>query len=72
MLKTCQDNFSRLLVSGFIILIGAEVFINIAMNIGLLPITGIPLPFLSYGGSSLLSLFIGIGIVESIRVHSQQ
>jgi len=72
MLKTCQDNFSRLLVSGFIILIGAEVFINIAMNIGLLPITGIPLPFLSYGGSSLLSIFIGIGIVESIRVHSQQ
>jgi len=72
MLKICQDNFSRLLVSGFIILVGAEVFINIAMNIALLPITGIPLPFLSYGGSSLLSLFIGVGIIESIRIHSQE
>ncbi|MCZ2845789.1 MAG: FtsW/RodA/SpoVE family cell cycle protein [Candidatus Bathyarchaeota archaeon] len=71
-LKVCQDNFSRLLVAGFIILIGAETFINIAMNIGLLPITGIPLAFLSYGGSSLLSLFIGIGIIESIRIHSSR
>ncbi|MFH0987308.1 MAG: FtsW/RodA/SpoVE family cell cycle protein [Patescibacteria group bacterium] len=69
-LKICEDNFSRLLVSGFIILVGIQTFINIAMNIGLLPITGIPLPFLSYGGSSLLSLFIGIGLVESVRLHS--
>jgi len=70
-LKICRDNFSRLLLSGFIILVAAEVFINIAMNIGFLPITGIPLPFLSYGGSSLLSLFLGIGIIESIKVHSE-
>ena len=68
--KNSKDNFSRLLVSGFIILVGVEVFINIAMNIGMLPITGIPLPFLSYGGSSLLSLFIGIGIIESIKIHN--
>lgn len=68
--KNSKDNFSRLLVSGFIILVGVEVFINIAMNIGILPITGISLPFLSYGGSGLLSLFIGIGIIESIKVHS--
>jgi len=71
-LKICQDNFSRLLVSGFMVLVGAEVFINTAMNIGLLPITGIPLAFLSYGGSSLLSLFIGVGIIESIKIHSGQ
>lgn len=69
--KICQDNFSRLLVSGYIILVGISLFINIAMNIGLLPITGIALPFLSYGGSSLLSLFIGIGIIESIKAHSK-
>jgi rod shape determining protein RodA len=70
-IKILNDNFSRLLISGFIILVGSEVFINIAMNIGILPITGIPLPFLSYGGSSLLSLFIGIGIIESIKLHSK-
>ena len=68
--RSSKDNFSRLLVSGFIILVGVEVFINIAMNIGMLPITGISLPFLSYGGSGLLSLFIGIGIIESIKLHS--
>jgi rod shape determining protein RodA len=65
-----KDNFSRLVVSGFMILMGAGAFINIAMNIGLLPITGVPLPFVSYGGSSMIALFIGIGIVESIKVHS--
>lgn len=64
--KKSQDNFSRLLISGFGILVGAEIFINLAMNLGILPITGISLPFLSYGGSGLLSLFIGIGIIESM------
>lgn len=70
--KKSNNNFSRLLVSGFIILVGAEAFINIGMNIGLLPISGLPLPFLSYGGSSLLSLFIGIGIIESVKVHGNK
>ncbi len=70
--KNSNDNFSRLLISGFIILVGVETFINIGMNIGLLPISGLPLPFLSYGGSSIISLFIGIGIIESIRVHSNK
>lgn len=68
--KIARDNFSRLLVSGFAVLLFLEIFINIAMNIGLLPISGLPLPFLSYGGSSLISLFIGIGIIESIKAHS--
>jgi len=69
-MKNLEDNFSRLLVSGFMIMVGAEIFINVGMNVGILPITGIPLPFLSYGGSSLLSLFIGIGIIESVKTHS--
>ncbi|HOK94435.1 MAG TPA: FtsW/RodA/SpoVE family cell cycle protein [Candidatus Pacearchaeota archaeon] len=67
-----NNNFSRLLISGFLILVGVETFINIGMNIGLLPISGLPLPFLSYGGSSLISLFIGIGLIESIRVHGKK
>jgi rod shape determining protein RodA len=68
--RMCKDNFSRLVISGFMILIGTGALVNIAMNVGLLPITGIPLPFLSYGGTSLVSLFIGIGIIESIRSHN--
>lgn len=69
MAREVNNNFSRLLISGFLILVGVETFINIGMNVGLLPISGLPLPFLSYGGSSLLSLFIGIGIIESVRTH---
>jgi len=69
--RQANNNFSRLLAAGFVILVGVEAFINIGMNIGLLPISGLPLPFLSYGGSSLLSLFIGIGIIESVRVHGK-
>lgn len=69
--RLSKDNFSRLVVAGFMILIGAGSFVNIAMNVGLLPITGVPLPFLSYGGSSIIALFLGIGIVESIKVHSE-
>ena len=45
---------------------------NIGMTIQLLPITGIPLPFISYGGSSLWSLMVGIGVVLSIHFHQRQ
>jgi len=54
---------------GFIILI--QVVINIGMTIGIMPIIGIPLPFLSYGGSNLLSTFIGIGIVENVFMRKE-
>ncbi len=63
----CTDNFSRLFCSGFVMLLLSQVFINIAMNQGLLPIVGIPLPLVSYGGSNLVFTFIGIGIIQSIK-----
>jgi len=65
-----KDNFSKLVIGGFMILVGGGAFVNIAMNVGLLPITGVPLPFLSYGGSSIISLFMGVGIVESIKINN--
>ena len=43
-----------------------QVFINVAVNLSLFPVTGIPLPFVSQGGSSLLSLFISLGVLQSI------
>jgi len=67
--KIAYSEFSMLLVVGFLGLIFLQTFINIGMNIGLLPVTGVPLPFTSYGNSSLLAFFIGLGILESIRVH---
>lgn len=64
-----QTNFPRLFASGFNILLISQIFINIGMNLGLLPIIGIPLPLISYGGSSLIATFIGLGILESIKTH---
>ncbi|KPJ57159.1 hypothetical protein AMJ49_02460 [Parcubacteria bacterium DG_74_2] len=62
-----ETNFSRLFASGFAILLVSQAFINIGMNIGLLPIIGIPLPFISYGGSSLIANFLALGILQNIK-----
>lgn len=64
------NNFAKLFCYGFLILIFSQFVINVGMNMGLMPVTGITLPFLSYGGSSLISLFLGIGIIQSIKVRS--
>ncbi|MEJ2744670.1 MAG: FtsW/RodA/SpoVE family cell cycle protein, partial [bacterium] len=61
-----RDEFGRLVAVGVTALLASHVIINIGMTIGLLPITGIPLPLMSYGGSSLVSTLIGLGILESI------
>ena len=61
-----QDNFGFLLATGVMIMLFIQVVVNIGMNIGLLPVTGIPLPFLSYGGSSLLSMLLSFGLVTSV------
>ena len=62
-----QSNFSRLFISGFAVLLSAQVFVNIGMNLGLLPIVGIPLPFVSYGGSGMVMFFVALGILQNIR-----
>ena len=62
-------NFPRIFASGIAVLLFSQIFINIGMNLGLLPIIGIPLPLISYGGSSLIATFIGLGIVLSIKTH---
>jgi rod shape determining protein RodA len=62
-----QSNFERLFGIGMAILIVSHALIHIGMNIGLLPITGIPLPFMSYGGSNLLTVFAGLGILMGMR-----
>ena len=66
---SASNNFSKFFISGFMILILAHGFVNIGMNLGILPITGISLPFVSYGGSNLLMNFLAIGLIQSIRVR---
>jgi rod shape determining protein RodA len=64
---TKNDAFTVTMLTGFAIAIGLEVFINIGSNIRLLPVTGVTLPFVSYGGSSLLAKCLMIGIAESVE-----
>ncbi len=64
-----QTNFPRLFASGLTIVLVSQTFIHIGMNLGLLPIIGIPLPLISYGGSNLIAFFIGFGILQSIKSH---
>ncbi|PIQ86761.1 MAG: rod shape-determining protein RodA [Candidatus Omnitrophica bacterium CG11_big_fil_rev_8_21_14_0_20_43_6] len=61
-----QDSFGRLLAYGISLLLTLQVFINIAMNMGLAPVVGLPLPMMSYGGSSILVTFIALGILVNI------
>ena len=67
---SARSNFPRLFATGFAILLSFQVFINIGMNLGILPIIGIPLPLVSYGGSSLVATFIALGILQSIKTKS--
>jgi rod shape determining protein RodA len=60
------DTAGQLVAVGIVMLILMQTFINIAVNVSLFPVTGIPLPFVSQGGSSLVSLFMSLGILQSI------
>ncbi|OGZ33154.1 MAG: rod shape-determining protein RodA [Candidatus Portnoybacteria bacterium RIFCSPLOWO2_12_FULL_39_9] len=64
------NNFSRLFAVGLVIMLFSQTIINIGMNMGVLPITGLTLPLVSYGGSSLLTIFLGLGILQSIKARS--
>lgn len=67
---TTKDTFYKLVVAASFSLILIQFFINVGMNIGMLPIVGVPLPFVSYGGSSLLSNAIILGIVSQIATQT--
>ena len=66
-----QDTFGRLLTGSITFTFFVYVFVNIAMVSGLLPVVGIPLPLVSYGGTSILTLFAGFGIMMSIHTHKR-
>jgi rod shape determining protein RodA len=66
-----RDAFGYFLVAGIMVLIFIHFMINVGMNIGVMPVTGIPLPLISYGGSALLSMLIGCGIVMSVYLRRE-
>jgi len=69
---SCPDGVGRLLCVGVGTMMFWHVFVNIAMTVGLLPITGLPLPFISSGGTSLLTMMMSLGFVQSVAIHGRQ
>jgi rod shape determining protein RodA len=67
--QLARDEFGTLLCTGVMVMILVQAFENIGMTMGIMPITGIPLPFVSYGGSSLMTMFVGIGLVLSVHMR---
>lgn len=64
-----RDTFGTLLAAGVVAVFAFQVFINIGMTVGLMPVTGLPLPFVSYGGSSLIASLIMIGLLQSVQMR---
>lgn len=64
-----RDRLGKLLAVGIVTMLFSHVFINIGMNIRLMPVTGVPLPLLSYGGSSVLCSLIAAGILQNVYLH---
>ena len=68
----CPDDRGRLTVIGILTLVFAHVYVNIAMSIGLMPITGLPLPFISAGKTFLVILLAAFGIIQSVSLHREE
>jgi rod shape determining protein RodA len=65
-----RDSFGANIAAGLGSLLLFQITVNIGMVTGIMPVTGIPLPFITYGGSSMISLLFGMGLLQSVRVHS--
>ncbi|HUJ74404.1 MAG TPA: FtsW/RodA/SpoVE family cell cycle protein, partial [bacterium] len=64
-----RDRYSAFLTLGVVSIIGLQVLVNIGMAVGLLPVVGVPLPFFSYGGSSMISMTMGVAMLLNIRMR---
>jgi rod shape determining protein RodA len=69
---TAKDRFGMFLATGIVAMILFHVFINAGMNMGIAPVTGIPLPFVSYGGTSLIIVMTAVGLLESIALRRKK
>jgi rod shape determining protein RodA len=70
--RLASDSFGSLIAFGFGTLIFFQMAVNIGVNLNVIPVTGLTLPFISYGGSSLTSLVFGIGLVESVIARGRK
>lgn len=68
----CRDDGGRIFCVGVVTLMFSHAFINIAMTIGLMPITGLPLPFISYGRTFMLTMMVALGLVQSVSMYGRE
>ncbi|MFA5358929.1 MAG: rod shape-determining protein RodA [Patescibacteria group bacterium] len=68
--KKCRDDFALFLILGIMVLLFIQMIMNIGMNLGIAPVTGVTLPLVSYGGSSLIFTLMLLGIAESVKIRS--
>lgn len=66
-----KNLYGSMVGAGIVAMLLFQVFVNVGMNLGIMPVTGIPLPLMSYGGSSVLTTFMAIGVLQSVYVQSQ-
>jgi rod shape determining protein RodA len=69
--RRASDPFGRLVTTGVIAWFAFQIFENIGMTLGLMPMTGVPLPFISYGGSSMFATLIGFGLLQNVHARSR-
>jgi rod shape determining protein RodA len=67
-----DDLFGRLLATGIVAWLTFQMFENIGMTMGIMPITGIPLPFVSAGGTAMMATWIAVGLLENVRLHARR
>ncbi|MCX6460951.1 MAG: rod shape-determining protein RodA [Actinobacteria bacterium] len=67
-----SDLFGRLVATGVVAWIGFQSFENLGMNVGIMPVTGVPLPFISYGGTSMFASWIAIGLLQNVHLRSRE
>lgn len=67
--RHCQDRFGTLMAGTIVCWFAFQMFVNVGMTIGIMPITGLPLPFVSYGGTATFANLIGVGLLQSIHVR---
>jgi rod shape determining protein RodA len=71
-LTSAKNLYGALVAGGIAAMLMFQVFVNIGMTIGIMPITGVPLPLLSYGGSSVIVIFLALGLLQSIHVQAHE
>jgi rod shape determining protein RodA len=71
-LTMSKDLYGTLIAAGVLAMLMHQIFVNVGMTIGIMPITGVTLPLMSYGGSSVLATFIALGLLQSVHAQARE